>query len=46
VKENIASMLPTPPRVREGEIRLREIKEQPKYGVIRRYQRSERAAVP
>lgn len=37
VKENIASMLPNPPRVIEGEVRLREIKEQPKYGVIRRY---------
>ena len=38
VKENIASMLPNPPRVVEGEVRLREIKEPPKYGVIRRYQ--------
>jgi hypothetical protein len=38
VKENIASMLPTPPRVLEGDVRLREIKEPPKYGVIRRYQ--------
>jgi hypothetical protein len=38
VKENIAKMLPNPPRVVEGEIRLREIKETPKYGVIRRYQ--------
>jgi hypothetical protein len=38
VKENIASMLPNPPRVLEGEVRLREIKELPKYGVIRRYQ--------
>jgi hypothetical protein len=38
VKENIASMLPNPPRVAEGEVRLREIKEPPKYGVIRRYQ--------
>lgn len=38
VKENIASMLPNPPRVIEGEVRLREIKDQPKYGVIRRYQ--------
>jgi hypothetical protein len=38
VKENIASMLPNPPRVLEGQVRLREIKEPPKYGVIRRYQ--------
>jgi hypothetical protein len=38
VKENIASMLPNAPHVVEGDVRLREIKEQPKYGVIRRYQ--------
>jgi hypothetical protein len=38
VKENIASMLPSPPLVVEGEVRLREVKEPPKYGVIRRYQ--------
>jgi hypothetical protein len=38
VKENIASMLPNPPRVLEGVVRLREIKEPPKYGVIRRYE--------
>ena len=38
VKENIASMLPTPPQVHAGVVRVREIKEQPKYGVIRRYQ--------
>jgi hypothetical protein len=38
VKENIASMLPNPPRVVDGDVRLREIKEPPKYGVIRRYQ--------
>jgi hypothetical protein len=38
IKENIASMVPSPPRVLEGEIRLREIKDLPKYGVIRRYQ--------
>jgi hypothetical protein len=38
VKENIASMLPTPPRVVEGEIRVREIKEPPKYAVMRHYQ--------
>lgn len=37
VKENIASMLPTPPDVAAGEIRVRELKDQPKYGVIRRY---------
>ncbi len=38
VKENIASMLPNPPRVLEGELRLREIKEPPKYAVMRRYE--------
>lgn len=38
VKEHIASMLPTPPQVLEGEVRLREIKDKPKYGVIRHYQ--------
>jgi hypothetical protein len=38
VKENIALMLPNPPRVVEGEVRLREIKEPSKYGVIRQYQ--------
>jgi hypothetical protein len=38
VKENLAAMLPTPPRVLEGEVRLREFKEPPKFGVIRRYQ--------
>jgi hypothetical protein len=38
VKENIASMLPAPPHVLEGDVRLREIKEQPKHGVIRRYE--------
>jgi hypothetical protein len=38
IKENIASMIPSPPRVIEGEVRLREIKDLPKYGVIRRYQ--------
>ena len=38
VKEHIASMLPNPPRVVAGDLRLREIKERPKYGVIRRYQ--------
>jgi hypothetical protein len=37
VKEHIASMVPAPPRVLEGIIRLREIKDSPKYGVIRRY---------
>jgi hypothetical protein len=37
VKENIASMLPNPPRVVEGEVRLREVKEVPKYGVMRHY---------
>ncbi len=38
IKENIASLVPSPPRVIEGEIRLREVKESAKYGVIRRYQ--------
>jgi hypothetical protein len=38
VKENIASMLPNPPRVVEGDIRVREIKEPPKYAVMRHYQ--------
>jgi hypothetical protein len=38
VKENIAAMIPSPPRVLEGEIRLREIKEPPKYAVMRRYE--------
>ena len=38
IKENIASLVPSPPRVIEGEIRLREVKESAKHGVIRRYQ--------
>jgi hypothetical protein len=38
VKDNIASMVPSPPRVVEGEVRLRESKAPSKYGVIRRYQ--------
>lgn len=38
IKENIAPMIPSPPRVIEGEVRLREIKEPAKFGVIRRYQ--------
>jgi hypothetical protein len=38
VKENLASMLSTPPRVVQGELRLREMKEPPKFGVIRHYQ--------
>jgi hypothetical protein len=38
IKENIASLVPSPPRVIEGEIRLRKAKESAKYGVIRRYQ--------
>jgi hypothetical protein len=37
VKEHIASMLPAPPRVLEGAVRLREIKEQARHAVIRRY---------
>jgi len=38
IKENIAPLLPSPPRVVEGEVQLREIKEKAKYGVVRRYQ--------
>jgi hypothetical protein len=38
VKENLAALLPSPPRVVEGEVRLREFKEPPKYGTIRQYQ--------
>jgi len=38
IKENIASLVPSPPHVVEGEVRLREIKEAAKHGVIRRYQ--------
>jgi hypothetical protein len=38
IKENIASLVPSPPQVIEGEVRLREIKERAKYGVVRRYQ--------
>src|SRR5262249_55678267 len=37
VKEHIASMVPGPPIVLEGTIRLREVRESPRYGVIRRY---------
>jgi hypothetical protein len=38
IKENIASLVPSPPRVIEGAIKLREIKERAKYGVLRRYE--------
>jgi spermidine/putrescine-binding protein len=38
IKENIASLVPNPPHVVEGEVRLRELKEKAKYGVVRRYQ--------
>jgi hypothetical protein len=38
VKEHIASMLPTPPQVLAGEVQLREVKDKPKYAVIRHYQ--------
>ena len=38
VKEHIASLLPTPPHVLDGEVRVREIKGKPEYSVIRRYQ--------
>ena len=37
IKENIASLVPSPPQVIEGEVRLREAKERAKYGVLRRY---------
>ena len=37
IKENIASLVPSPPLVIEGEVRLREVKERAKYGVVRRY---------
>jgi hypothetical protein len=37
IKENIASLVPSPPQVIEGELRLREVKERAKYGVVRRY---------
>jgi hypothetical protein len=37
VKENLVSMVPTPPRVLEGAVRLREVKAAPTHGVIRRY---------
>ena len=37
IKENIASLVPSPPQVIEGEVRLREVKERAKYGVVRRY---------
>src|SRR5262249_17801506 len=42
IKENIASLVPSPPHVIEGVVRLREIKESPKYGVIRQYQVDEK----
>ncbi len=38
IKENIAPMLPTPPQVFAAVVRVREFKDQPKYGVMRRYQ--------
>jgi hypothetical protein len=38
IRENIASMIPSPPRVVEGEVRLRETKDVAKFGVLRRYQ--------
>jgi hypothetical protein len=38
VKEHVAPMLPTPPQVLEGDVRVREVKGRPTYGVIRRYQ--------
>jgi hypothetical protein len=37
IKEHIASLVPSPPQVIEGEVRLREVKERAKYGVVRRY---------
>jgi hypothetical protein len=38
IKANIASLVPSPPRVVEGEVRLREIREKAKYGVLRSYE--------
>jgi hypothetical protein len=38
IKEHIGALLPSPPRVVEGDLRLREIKDKPRYGVLRRYQ--------
>lgn len=38
VRENIAALMPTPPTVVAGEVRLREVQGEPKHGVIRRYQ--------
>lgn len=38
VRENIAHLLPSPHRITEGEVRLREAVGQPKFGVVRRYQ--------
>ncbi len=40
VKENLAALLPDPPRVTSGEVSVREVKEgvQLGYGVMRRYQ--------
>jgi hypothetical protein len=39
VKENLAALVPTPPQVTSGTVRVRKVaaSEQPKYGVMRRY---------
>jgi len=39
VKENLAELVPTPPQVTSGTVRVRKVNssEQPKYGVMRRY---------
>jgi heme-degrading monooxygenase HmoA len=39
VKENLAELVPTPPQVISGTVRVRQVKsgEQPTYGVMRRY---------
>ncbi len=37
VRDNIRSLLPNPPTVTEGDLRVRERENRPRYGVIRRY---------
>ncbi len=38
VRDNIAHLLPSPHRITEGELRVREAVGQPKFGVVRRFQ--------
>jgi len=38
VRQNVGHLLPSPYRVTEGDLRVREVVGQPKYGVLRRYQ--------